>query len=347
MMITRTFLKLKFLILIVLFSGVVLNVFAKPVIHFQEDTYDFGEVEQGKLLKHIFSFENLGDEPLFISEVRNYCRCTESVLSSEKILPGQTGQITVTFDTEERQGRVFQPIGVYSSDSKDEPLVKLYLKGFIKTDVIVEWQEVHFPQFCRDNPSKREVYLLKGSSKDFKILKVEADSEYIDIYGPTPVFKEDLQGVDKVYKKGHLINVSLKPNVPIGEFAGNLKVHTDSNQQPVITIAVVANVIGKIGVEPGSVTLLSKCDKSFKSVSFKFFSILDNKVKVTEIKNNLEEYISVELKGSKTDALYEILVTLKDNISEENIRGNITIVTNYKEQPYVVIPVNITHCKKN
>lgn len=346
-MITRTFLKLKFTILIVLFSGVVLNVFAKPVIHFQEDTYDFGEVEQGKIVKHIFSFENQGNEPLFISEVRNYCGCTESILSSGEILPQKTGQITVTFDTQGRQGRVFQPIGVYSSDSKEEPLVKLYLKGFIKTDVIVEWQEVHFPQFCRDNPSKREVYLLKGGSKDFKILKVEADSEYIDIYGPTPVFKEDLQGVDKVYKKGYLINVSLKPSVPIGEFAGNLKVHTDSNKQSVITIAVTANVIGKIGVEPGSVTFLSKRDKSLKSVSLKFLSILDNKVKITEIKSNVEEYISVELKGSKGDALYEILVTLKDNISEENIRGNITIVTNYKEQPYIVVPVNIVNYRKN
>ena len=36
---------------------------------FEEENYDFGEIEQGVLLTHTFSFENIGEDTLKISKV--------------------------------------------------------------------------------------------------------------------------------------------------------------------------------------------------------------------------------------------------------------------------------------
>lgn len=44
-------------------------VLAQPVISFDEETYDFGDVNQGDVLEHLFVFRNTGNEPLLIEKV--------------------------------------------------------------------------------------------------------------------------------------------------------------------------------------------------------------------------------------------------------------------------------------
>lgn len=42
----------------------------KPKIKFEHKKFDFGEVEQGDNVKHIFTFKNIGDDTLLISKIR-------------------------------------------------------------------------------------------------------------------------------------------------------------------------------------------------------------------------------------------------------------------------------------
>ena len=44
-------------------------VFAEPLIYFEAESYDFGEVKEGELLKHEFIFRNEGNEALIINGV--------------------------------------------------------------------------------------------------------------------------------------------------------------------------------------------------------------------------------------------------------------------------------------
>ncbi len=38
---------------------------------FEEENYDFGKIEQGVVLTHVFSFENIGEDTLKISRVHS------------------------------------------------------------------------------------------------------------------------------------------------------------------------------------------------------------------------------------------------------------------------------------
>lgn len=42
---------------------------AVPNIKFEQISFDFGKVIQGKSVTHIFKFENIGDDPLKINKV--------------------------------------------------------------------------------------------------------------------------------------------------------------------------------------------------------------------------------------------------------------------------------------
>lgn len=81
--------------------------------------HDFGIIEEsaGKVT-HIFQIKNSGKSPLAITHVATSCGCTATNWSKEPILPGKTGDISVTFDPKERPGKFFKSVTVYCTGMK-------------------------------------------------------------------------------------------------------------------------------------------------------------------------------------------------------------------------------------
>lgn len=68
------------------------------------DAYDFGEIREGTLARHIFSFENTGEHPLKIVHVKPSCGCTTPNWTQEYVMPGEKGFVEVQFDSRGRLG---------------------------------------------------------------------------------------------------------------------------------------------------------------------------------------------------------------------------------------------------
>src|SRR5262245_52891898 len=84
-------------------------------IQFQESSFDFGTVEQGSAVKHVFKFKNVGSDTLRIEQVKTSCGCTAAE-SSKIIPPRQDGQIAVTYNTGSALGKASKTVFVYSND---------------------------------------------------------------------------------------------------------------------------------------------------------------------------------------------------------------------------------------
>lgn len=87
-----------------------------PKIKFNEETWDFGRVKQGKVLTHVFVFKNEGDETLLVKKVKTSCGCTAALVAEKEIAPGKQGEIKVTFNTRGFGGKLSKYIDVESSD---------------------------------------------------------------------------------------------------------------------------------------------------------------------------------------------------------------------------------------
>lgn len=61
--------------------------------------HKFAKTYEGKLLEHNFKIENTGDAPLIISDYKVSCSCTKAYLPEKPILPGESFDLRVTFDT--------------------------------------------------------------------------------------------------------------------------------------------------------------------------------------------------------------------------------------------------------
>ncbi len=106
---------------------VAMLVVAQPVITFDVQRYDFGDVEEALgTVSCSFAFENTGNEQLVINKVRTSCGCTVPEYPSEPIAPGDKGVIKVTFNPSGRPGTFSKPVYVYSNTNPDRTILRIY-----------------------------------------------------------------------------------------------------------------------------------------------------------------------------------------------------------------------------
>ncbi len=95
-------------------------------IEFKTDVIDYGTIEKGADGVRTFEFTNTGDAPLIISKVSSTCGCTVPKKPKGPILPGDTGEISVKYDTN-RVMPIRKTITVLSNAVT--PTVALKIKG--------------------------------------------------------------------------------------------------------------------------------------------------------------------------------------------------------------------------
>jgi hypothetical protein len=99
-----------------------------PVITFDTNTHDFGEVGPGTKHTFIYKFHNAGDATLKISEVKSPCGCTIPTLDKKEYAPGEPGEINVTYTAVPMTLPVTKHVYVVSNDKKT-PEFELVLKA--------------------------------------------------------------------------------------------------------------------------------------------------------------------------------------------------------------------------
>ena len=98
-------------------------------IEFKAETVDYGTIDKGSDGVRIFEFTNTGSAPLIISKVSSSCGCTIPKKPEEPILPGESGEIQVKYDTN-RVGPIRKAITVISN--AETPTKVLKIKGEVK-----------------------------------------------------------------------------------------------------------------------------------------------------------------------------------------------------------------------
>lgn len=96
-------------------------------MEFAETTFDFGTVQDGEKVSHVYKFKNTGSEPLIISDAKGSCGCTVPKWPREPIAPGASSQITVEFDSKGKGGKRNQKVTLTANTNPPQSF--LYLTG--------------------------------------------------------------------------------------------------------------------------------------------------------------------------------------------------------------------------
>lgn len=99
-----------------------------PVFKFEVETIDYGKIEKGSDGVRVFTFTNTGKSPLIVEKVKGSCGCTVPTKPEGPIMPGETGEIQVKYDTN-RVGGFSKTVTITSNAS--EPVKRLKVKGIV------------------------------------------------------------------------------------------------------------------------------------------------------------------------------------------------------------------------
>lgn len=94
---------------------------------FVEKNYNFGKIRKGEKITTSFYYKNTGSKPINILQVQTSCGCTISEWSKKTIEVGSTGEISVTFNSAEREDIIGQQnkvlLVISNASNKEEKLV--------------------------------------------------------------------------------------------------------------------------------------------------------------------------------------------------------------------------------
>lgn len=90
-----------------------IEVFSAKVV-WAESSHDFGSIQKGVPVSFDFEFQNSGNAPLLVSNVKTSCGCTVPVYPKEPIAPGSSEKIKVTYNAA-KLGNFSKSIKVYTN----------------------------------------------------------------------------------------------------------------------------------------------------------------------------------------------------------------------------------------
>ncbi|GBD89877.1 hypothetical protein BMS3Abin04_00590 [bacterium BMS3Abin04] len=90
-----------------------------PHIELSTNRYNFGNAKEGDVLKLIVKVKNTGKKPLIINDINSSCGCTAALMSSKKLNPNQVGDLSISFDTAKREGKISRTVTIFSNDPEN------------------------------------------------------------------------------------------------------------------------------------------------------------------------------------------------------------------------------------
>jgi len=204
----------------------------QPKVAIVRPVFDFGIVERGTPVEHVFKVQNHGTAPLRIQHVKGTCACTASAVTGREIGPGDETSVTVRLDTGEIAGTTTKTITVYTDDPVT-PTFGLALRGEVRSDLVVDPALLYVGTVSRGRASERVVTVRPGrpGGRD-RVTRVDA-----------PPFVEARLGPGE-NGEGQALRVRLRANAPVGRFHHELTLHTTSDTQRSIVLPVFGVIRG-------------------------------------------------------------------------------------------------------
>ncbi|MEX0678603.1 MAG: DUF1573 domain-containing protein [Pirellulales bacterium] len=212
---------------------------------FSEKSVDFGAVPRAAKVEHEFVITNLYKEDVHIAGVRSSCGCTEPRIESDTLKSWGKGRIVAAFNTDAFTGQRGATVTV-TFDRPQWAEVQLRVKGYIRTDVVLNPGQVNFGSVPEGEASEKAIHIRYAGRDDWKITGVTSDSPFL-----TATVKEAERSGGQV---GYELDVKLAEGAPAGYLNEQLVLKTNGRHSQ-FPVKVEGRIVPPLTVSPASLLL--------------------------------------------------------------------------------------------
>lgn len=213
--------------------------------------HDFGTVDQGQTLRHVFTLQNNAAHPIEIMRVHSTCSCsTTEDLAGTLIQPGHNYPVEVSLKTGDGEGERHSRITIYFKHPRQRGLAFLWFEvhANVLTDYWVHPLLIDFGELTENTPKTRQVTVRPNRATDLSITRIEVADPIIQARQVAPTSdSHDL-----------VVELSLVPQSHRrhGAVSVPVRIFTSSPRNPVATILVQAQISPWVEVDPAAIVLV-------------------------------------------------------------------------------------------
>lgn len=215
---------------------------------FEEKSHDFGNVARGADVKHRLKVINPYEETIRVISVGKTCGCTDAKAAFTELKTHEVGYIDVAMDTVKFLGeKKSNVLATFSFEGGATATAQIPIRSFIRSDVVVQPGAADFGTVDLGAGSTKTLSVDYAGRGDWKIEDVQSASPFVEVS-----IQERSRTAGGV---GYNLNVTLKPNAPVGTVRDRIVLKTSDGQSSTVPVLVEAKVEPDIVVTPAQVKL--------------------------------------------------------------------------------------------
>ena len=213
-----------------------------PKISVQPDEYNFGTIVQGDKVSHNFEIYNKGNAELRILDVRASCGCTAATPAKTNLLPGDSTELNVVFNSHGKMGTQNKIVYIKSNDPSNA-VYNIKFNGNVVSDksMLGSNPKIYFPEITHDFGK-----VENGKVVDYNFKIVNQGSSVLNI--------KDIQTScgctaalvsSKSIKPGEdgTVKVQLNTKGHTGKMVRTVTIRSNDPKQPTSTLTIFAEVV--------------------------------------------------------------------------------------------------------
>ncbi|MEL6106240.1 MAG: DUF1573 domain-containing protein [Planctomycetota bacterium] len=198
---------------------------AQPVASFDRETHDFGKLNPHSTASHAFRLTNDGQDPLRVIIQQTSCKCTVGKLGQSILLPGESTDVTMTWNTGYK-AESYEQTAVISTNDPLRRRVTLTVKGTVRADLVLP-KKINLPSTDVGETAQTNVMVYSQLWDDFQIADVETDIEGFQ-WVAEPVELSDSRLADREPKSACELTF-LMPMLHSGKVSGEATVRIEAS----------------------------------------------------------------------------------------------------------------------
>lgn len=213
---------------------------------FDKSSIDFGTVARGADTRGKLIITNKYKETVHIVSVSTSCGCAKANKPAKDTVETlDTTEIEVAMDTVQHMNQKESNV-IVTFDQPFYAQVRIPVKAFIRTDVVVQPGGVEFGAIAKGSPAERTVRVTYAGRETWQIRDVQGRNPHL-LHKLTEVSRG---GGRVVYD----LAVAVKADCPEGDYREQIVLHTDDSGNPHIPVLVQWKVEPEFVVNPSSVS---------------------------------------------------------------------------------------------
>lgn len=286
-----------------------------------EPVLNFGSVAQGATITHDFKIHNTGNAVLRVNKIVPSCGCTAGTLEPDKIKPGESGVIHVSFDTAGFSGNQVKTVRLYTNDPLSESVL-LTLKGSIEPDTRIEPRQLLFNDVIKDGESiLNSEQVLTVSAREgsgVTLGDVKTYARHIKI--------EELSS-SSTQKK---LQVSIAPTAPKGEIRDKIIVQVKGGKRNSINVPVYAVVAGPVKASQSVVSFGVITGSEVLRRSIKINNRGEKPVQITDVLTP-HDSVSASIVEAQEGKNFVLHIDLDPTKLKGDLKGSVRVLTDSPE----------------